>query len=647
MKSSATTKLSKAAKAVQHLTAQYKGVGLQAAAQQEANRLAKSGGILYKEYAISIQEVSLTTGTAAISLQIQVSLTAGICQMDKSFHGVLMLEDLPDGTAEEMELPITTYISREIDRVSNWVILRLGLPPVLWDKAGPSPDHISLAQSASAEIHRLIGEHWTGVYAQHNAWFAAAIRRDLAERQQPYRDILPAWANIALKSVQCTCRLVSAGTEKDIRLVLHLRVRLTLVGYREKEASVSLLPMVRIDPSQWSPFLWSAIQSCADELLKGIPGWLPLWAQAPGAISGAVRALYSGPVVRGCVSVLWQGTWLSNKSQIIRLGGTPINIPDVYLLTDLSGSPIPDSALPYRKISGKTDLAQVWTEPPYNAVLLERLANSLDSRLKERTPKGQKPPKAVILMSPNKPPQIRFGRQAIPLSKPADKSLKQYLQSLTDQILQEHAAIAALPDLQKKVFQGLNPTELFLLRILRTGKTIRVEDLRDLLEDSGMITTVKFAVQCLDGLTEKTIPTAEALSAPLVRGLDLKGTHWQAYTAGAYFSPEVLRHVVPRNYSLQELSGIRPSSRAAWAEDWLLRAQSPSLRGPAFVEASKNLPRTFLAQFVRTEMGQDFLRMMAPKDIPQTKEILQSLPGCRKLAETLWVAQVEGEAVGQ
>ncbi len=635
MKSSAATKHSKTAKAVQHLTAQYKGIGLQAAAQQEANHLATSGGILYNEYAISIPEVSLTTGTAAISLQIQVSLTAGICQMDKSFHSVLMLEDLPDGTVAELEQSITAYISLEIDRVSNWVILRLGLPPVLWDKAGPSPDHISLTPPASAEIHRLMGEHWQSVYAKHNAWFAAAIRRDLAGRQQPYRDIIPAWANITLRAVECTCSLVSAGAEKDIRLVLHLRARLMHIGYREKEVSASLLPMVRIDQSQWSPFLWGAIQSCADDLLKAIPGWLPLWAQAPGTIPGSVRSLYSAPFVHGCVSVLWQGAWLSNKAQIIRLGGTPANMPDIYLLTDLSGNPIPDSALPYRKIGGKTNTSQAWTEPPCNAALLERVAVSLDQRLKERTPKGQKPPKAVILMSPNKLPQIRFGRQTLPLSKPAGQSLKNYLHSLTDQILQEHAAITALPNLQKKVFQDLNPTELFLLRILRTGKTIRVEDLRDLLEDSGMITTVKFAIQCLDGLTEKMIPTAEVLSAPLVRGLDPKGSHWQAYTAGAYFSPEVLNHVVPRNYSLQELSGIRPSSRAAWAEDWLLRAQSPSLRGPAFVEASQNMPRTFLAQFVRTEMGQAFLRMMAPKDIPRAKEILQSLPGCRKLADTL------------
>ena len=136
MKSSAATKHSKTAKAVQHLTAQYKGIGLQAAAQQEANHLATSGGILYNEYAISIPEVSLTTGTAAISLQIQVSLTAGICQMDKSFHGVLMLDDLPDGTVAELEQSIAAYISREISRASNWVILRLGLPPVLWASTG-------------------------------------------------------------------------------------------------------------------------------------------------------------------------------------------------------------------------------------------------------------------------------------------------------------------------------------------------------------------------------------------------------------------------------------------------------------------------------------------------------------------------------
>ncbi len=194
------------------------------------------------------------------------------------------------------------------------------------------------------------------------------------------------------------------------------------------------------------------------------------------------------------------------------------------------------------------------------------------------------------------------------------------------------------------MLQSLNPTELFLLRILRSGRTIRVEELRDLLENSCMITTVKFAVQCLEGLTSKTIPTAEAASAPLVLGLDRKGSHWQAYTAGAYFSPETLHHVVPRNYSLQELPGIRPSSRAAWAEDWLLRAQSPNLRGPAFAEASQNLPRTFLAQFVRTEMGQDFLRAMAPKDIPQAREILQSLPGCRKLADTLWAPQANASA---
>ena len=387
----------------------------------------QSGGILYQAYAVSIPEVSLTAGTAAISLQMQVSLTAGICQMEKAFHGVLMLEDLPDGTAAEMEPAITTFVSQQIERASRWIILHLGLPPVLWDKAGPSPDHISLTAAARTEVHRLIESHWNGVRQQHIAWFSAAVQRDLMDRQEPYRDIVPAWAQVTLRGLDCTCALVSAGTEKNIRVVLYLRVRLRHCGYREKEASTSLLPMVRIGKSQWSPFLWSAIQSCADDLLQAIPGWLPLWARCPGGIPSSVQLLYSGPFVHGAVSVLWQGTWLSNKSQIIHLGGRPANTPDIYLLTDLSGNPIPDSALPFRKANGKPGVplaTETMSKLPNDAAILQRLAIALDLQLKSLVGKGEKPPKAVILMAPRAEPQIRFGRQTIPLPKPNGKSIR-------------------------------------------------------------------------------------------------------------------------------------------------------------------------------------------------------------------------------
>lgn len=501
-------------------------------------------------------------------------------------------------------------------------------------------------------LGRLSETVWDQVGDPLNAQVCAAMLENHGRRQRHFRNLPAGAARTGIAAVSLAPAYGETHGKPWMGLQLEVKLDCGLSGVKQEPfdpLSLFLVPdgAPALPEDTMKARLCQAYATAADKLTAWACGRAPLAVlrdfDGPGCPPEALRQLLrDGEAPFGSISLRWAGPKLEQGRQICCLpekGGIR------YVLMD-SFSPLARrDTLPYSSSAwayGMPLALETLSTLPDDLATVLRLSSALDAILREAAAQSQEDVPAVSLtVKPDLHLTLESSRLSMDLSaEMATRTgdLEGYFRELAQILLKEQHLCRTVSNQQMKVLRTLNPTELAVLRYVWTNKRTWYTDAADQL-DGTVLTQKSYMDVCLNKLLRTELPTADALSAPLLASEYHRNEHhmlYRIYTPNARLDPDILEAVQPRDFTFQELPMLKPACRELWAADQLIHADTPEARKQVLLAVQLQMPRTFLARFAHTPEGQTFFRSFEGDDALQAQLTVQHLPGCRKLAETIW-----------
>ncbi len=274
---------------------------------------------------------------------------------------------------------------------------------------------------------------------------------------------------------------------------------------------------------------------------------------------------------------------------------------------------------------------------PQSPVELYQLGASLRKAINQ-TLLGRKAPFSSVQLQADERYRLtlRCGTDSFPLCG-SQNPPGTFLQELVHQICRAEKTRPGERQAQLKALNALNPTELYVLRYITANGETALPDVVEVQESA----VKAYVSACLRHLTEMEVPV-DGHMAPLLR-VRTAAEDKCLYRVGASLTQEVLASAAGRPYTAAEAANLIPPQRERWFTDYLLGADDAQ-RWTRFGEALDDMPRTFLADFAKSEAGQAFLRRFTGDEAVFVRLTVEALPGCKRLAAKLWPEECDGKA---
>ena len=425
-----------------------------------------------------------------------------------------------------------------------------------------------------------------------------------------------------------------------------LRIHLDCGMYfeRRKEYDLGYCPFY-IDEGKKREYLLSQILESLKDLVMPTDGIAPVFVATsfqavPGMTDQLESLLQQGSVSLGHVTlrrtkdrqesacILYR---LQPDKDIVRIGscGTSISkCRDGPICLDTREQPVPPleyTALP-TEIAGFFRLGEA-LEQTLNQMLLDKDVSI---------------PNMVLQLAKDCSLQLHCGSKNLALGT-GEMSTGQRIMRLATQSVAEEEAKAAFRNRQLAVLNGLNPTELAILRhISKNGETWCAE-LAD--EIDGQVCTMKsYTGECLENLAVEYMPVKGGYK-PLLEvywGFNDAYDECLMYCFDLDIDRKLLESATGRPFRASEVGKMKPAARGDWFTGYLLEADGEQ-RWARFNEALDYMPRTFLTTFAKSEAGQTFLKGFTGPEAMFVRLTVEELPGCKRLAAKLWPGEAEGK----
>ncbi len=576
-------------------------------------------------------------------------------------------EDSPmEKRIEELDQQLNDRVGREADRMFQGIPLSwdsdkpglLSCHP-FFDRVVPMPEKFSLGKRTLPQVveevfRRLEPKLKEAVEEQLNA--ALTARADSLH--------LPEWVKRSVFPAVLTGCSLEVRLEDDYTL----NTRCTFqVRYQEEESipaeaggsglfrAARTLPEAELET--WlEDCLTKQFRKAEKKAEKSIPcaGILPSSGFFP---YGVETMLESAEGDFGTLKIRWEGKGLTRGASLgsrflgIMEGNTYVIMPDVRADGHYRKSFTFDWAFwetcqrePEKALNTLTGLGTL-----EEAVSFGGAASALFDSMS--VPEGGIRPELTFFLSPNIPPSCRWHGMFIDLEQDLSPSLSApgtlaaRTRAVLRSFLDRENSFQGERQAQLDVYATLNPSQLMVLKyIYQSGRTW-FHDVADYLESRSL--TTKAAVgRYLDELKELKVPVL-GQEEPVILWSWVEGRHgrFQLYQPNPKVSGEILACASPRPFRADESGDFTPRGREVWFQSLVKEARTPEKRWRVVEILENTLPRTQAVAFVRSPEGQTFLREFTGPDRTYVRFLLESLPGCHRLAAELF-GQDEQEESG-
>lgn len=189
----------------------------------------------------------------------------------------------------------------------------------------------------------------------------------------------------------------------------------------------------------------------------------------------------------------------------------------------------------------------------------------------------------------------------------------------------------------------LSPIEVAILRYLRQqGKSWYT----DIAENANVVPRLSKAAigRRLDGLLNKAI-LVNGKTTPLIWFewiSSRKHEDYRMYHPADFLTDDVLDQVNPRPFGAEDMPDMEKDSRENWFRG-LAKAASYKETLWTALQVLEHMPASFAAAYVRSNEGRDFLSRLQDNDALYAKFFVESLPGCKRLADQIFENTKETE----